>query len=180
MKTINPQQVHAFDGRIVDVRSPDEFASERLARAECVPLPSLVAEASKWDRQQPLLVMCKSGMRSKQAYAELEAAGFGNIAMLAGGLDSCKKEGVQVVTGRRTIPIMRQVMLGAGSLLLIGLILGIWYPAFYLINWFVACGMMFAGLTGNCLMAMLLDKMPWNRVSSCCQPAQTGYQAGRI
>lgn len=168
MKTITPDQIDTFDGRIIDVRNPDEFATERLARAQCVPLPTLAAEASRWDRGEPLLLMCKSGMRSKQACNELTAAGFSNVAMIEGGIEACKKAGVNVVVVRKTIPVMRQVMIVAATLLLIGLLVGMRYPAFLIIDWIVACGLLFAGLTGNCMMAKLLEKMPWNKVTSCC------------
>jgi len=63
-------------------------------------------------------------MRSRQAYDDLAAAGFNNLTMLTGGIQACKKAGVNVIVVRRTIPIIRQVMITAGSLLLIGLYLG--------------------------------------------------------
>lgn len=181
MRTITAEQIKDFKGRIIDVRNPNEFGGERLARAECVPLPMLPNETRQWDRAEPLLLMCKSGMRSKQAYDDLAAAGFSNLTMLAGGIEACKKAGIDVICIRKTIPIMRQVMIAAGLLLLIGLSLGLLQPAFYLIDWFVACGLLFAGITGVCFMARLLEMMPWNRTpsplscssttSSCCSTA---------
>ena len=171
MRTITANQIDGFSGRIIDVRNPDEFATGRLNRAECVPLPTLASEAARWDRGEPLLLMCKSGMRSKQACDELTAAGFSNVTMLTGGIDACRKAGVDLVVVRKTLPIIRQVMIAASSLLLIGLIVGIWYPVFHLIDWFVAGGLMFAGLTGNCMMASLLGMMPWNKTPSCCAAA---------
>ncbi len=65
-------------------------------------------------------------------------------------------------------------MMVAGCLLLIGLILARVNPWFILIDWFVACGLVFGGATGYCPMAKLLGKLPWNAVSgpssgTCCQ-----------
>ncbi|MFZ7174519.1 YgaP family membrane protein [[Pasteurella] aerogenes] len=54
----------------------------------------------------------------------------------------------------------------AGSLVLIGVLLG-WTTnaAFYLLSGFVGTGLLFAGITGFCGMARLLDKMPWNKLN---------------
>jgi rhodanese-related sulfurtransferase len=167
MTTLKPRQISTWTGRIIDVRNPDEFAAERLPKAECVPLGGLAAAVSGWDRKQPLLLMCKSGMRSKQAVQQLESAGFTGISMLEGGIDACKRDGVEVVVDRKRIPLYRQVMIGAGLLLLIGLGLSFVHPAFVLIDWFVAAGLTFAGITGYCPMAKVLEKMPWN-AAPCC------------
>jgi rhodanese-related sulfurtransferase len=168
MTTLKPRQVSEWTGRIIDVRNPDEFAAVRLAKAECVPLGGLIGSVSGWDRSEPLLVMCKSGMRSRQAVQQLEAAGFVGISMLEGGIDACKRDGVEVVVDRKRIPLYRQVMIAAGLLLLIGLGLSFLHPAFILIDWFVAAGLTFAGVTGYCPMAHLLEKMPWNS-AACCE-----------
>ena len=68
------------------------------------------------------------------------------------------------VDKRAPIPIMRQVQITAGSLVLLGAILGTWVaPAFYGLSAFVGAGLMFAGISGWCGMAKLLAFMPWNR-----------------
>jgi len=167
MKTITTNELSNWQGRVIDVRNLNEFAAERLPRAECVPLNKLSGAAAGWDRSEPLLVMCKSGMRSRQACEELLAAGFRDVTMLAGGIEACKKAGVDVIAVRKTIPIIRQVMIAAGSLLLIGLLLASWDARFILVDWLVALGLLFAGLTGYCPMARLLELMPWNKVPNC-------------
>lgn len=167
MVTLKPRQLGEWSGRIVDVRNPDEFASERLPKAECVPLDRLMASVGNWDRNEPLLLMCKSGMRSRRAVEQLESAGFARITMLEGGIDACKREGVEVVINRKYIPIYRQVMIVAGLLLLAGLVLTRVHPYFLLLDYVIAAGLTFAGITGYCPMAKLLEKMPWN-APSCC------------
>jgi rhodanese-related sulfurtransferase len=60
---------------------------------------------------------------------------------------------------------MRQVQIAAGSLVLLGLILGTWVaPGWIAISGFVGAGLVFAGVSGFCGMARLLAVMPWNRV----------------
>ena len=59
---------------------------------------------------------------------------------------------------------MRQVQITAGSLVLLGAILGTWVaPAFYGLSAFVGAGLMFAGISGWCGMAKILAVLPWNR-----------------
>lgn len=169
MVMLKPRQVSDWTGRIIDVREPDEFAGERLPKAECVPLGSLMASVCGWDRSQPLLVICKSGMRARKAVEQLEAAGFASVSTVEGGLDACKRDGVNVIIDRKRIPLYRQVMIGAGLLLLTGLALSSYvHPAFILLDWFVAAGLTVAGATGYCPMAKVLEKMPWN-AAPCCR-----------
>jgi rhodanese-related sulfurtransferase len=163
MKTTAADRISEWKGRIVDVRSLNEFAAERLPGAECVPLSTLPGAAQSWNRDEPLLVMCKSGMRSRQGYDQLVAAGFTDVTMLTGGIEACKRAGVDVIVVRKTIPIIRQVLIIAGLLLLGGLVLSAWNPGFLLVTWFVTAGLLLAGFTGYCPMAKLLELMPWNK-----------------
>ena len=62
------------------------------------------------------------------------------------------------------IELQRQVQIAAGSLALLGVILGATVsPLFYALAGLVGAGLTFAGLTGTCGMARLLQLMPWNR-----------------
>jgi rhodanese-related sulfurtransferase len=176
MKRVSPEQAGAHQGRLIDVRGLDEFAAERLAKAVCVPLDQLPAAASAWNRSESLVVMCRSGMRSAKAAEILESMGFTGVLMLEGGIEACKKSGVEILRDRKSIPLFRQVMIVAGALLMAGLVLARLNPWFILVDWFVAGGLVLGGLTGCCPMAVLLAKMPWNAVSGCssgaCTPAK--------
>jgi rhodanese-related sulfurtransferase len=167
MKTLQPAELDSTEGRLVDVRNLDEFASVRLPRAECVPLDRLVTEASQWDRSEALILMCKSGMRSGKGAEQLESLGFSNIATLAGGIDACSKAGLPVVQDRKTIPVFRQVLIMSGLILLTSLLLSYWSPLWLALTAIVSGGLVFAGTTGICPMARFLEWMPWNRVDSC-------------
>ncbi len=62
------------------------------------------------------------------------------------------------------IEIMRQVQIGAGSLVALGAILGFAiHPGFHLLSAGVGAGLVSAGATGFCGMARLLALAPWNR-----------------
>jgi hypothetical protein len=57
----------------------------------------------------------------------------------------------------------RQVRITAGSLVLVGVVLG-WlvHPYFIGLSAFIGAGLVFAGVTDTCGMGMLLARMPWN------------------
>ena len=84
---------------------------------------------------------------------------------LQGGIDAWKKAGLPVTVDRTApIPVMRQVQIAAGGLVVLGAVLGATVaPAFYLLSGFVGAGLVFAGTTGFCGMARILEMMPWNR-----------------
>ena len=68
--------------------------------------------------------------------------------------------------GAAVVSLERQVRIVAGFLTLGGVVLGaLVHPGFYGLSAFVGAGLMFAGITDWCGMAMVLARMPWNRRS---------------
>ena len=66
--------------------------------------------------------------------------------------------------GKGVISIERQVRIGAGTMVLAGVLLGHYvYPGWYFLSGFIGCGLIFAGITDWCGMGLLLAKMPWNQ-----------------
>jgi rhodanese-related sulfurtransferase len=113
-----------------------------------------------------LVFHCRSGARTAGNAGRLAAASEGCEAfILEGGLEAWKKAGLPVSIDRRQpIELMRQVQIAAGSLVLLGIVLGaLVAPGFYALSAFVGAGLLFAGLSGFCGMARLLAVMPWNR-----------------
>jgi rhodanese-related sulfurtransferase len=175
MKLIKPQEIGHGTGRVVDVRERDEFARERLAaNCECAPLGHITQASASWDRSEPLLLICKSGARSRQAAALLEGLGFQHVASLEGGLQACRQAGVPIVTTTAPLPITRQVFIGAGVVLLTGLALSLVHPLFIALTWFASAMLLTAGVTGFCPMARVLAHMPWNQPSSSSCATQAG------
>jgi len=71
--------------------------------------------------------------------------------------------------GKRTISLERQVRIAAGSLVLLGAVLSLLvHPYFIGLAAFVGAGLVFAGVTDTCGMAMCLARMPWNQVKESC------------
>ena len=79
---------HASEFRVVDVRGADEYHGElgHIPGSDLVPLNTLEQAARSWDRNQPMVVVCRSGGRSGRAAQLLEAMGFQRVASMAGGM----------------------------------------------------------------------------------------------
>lgn len=79
---------HGAEVRLVDVREVPEYTAElgHVARTELVPLDTVGGAAHEWNREQPIVVICRSGGRSGRAAQLLESMGFKRIASMAGGM----------------------------------------------------------------------------------------------
>lgn len=148
---------------LIDIREADEHAREHVAGARHNPLSRLAPV--EMPAGKTVIFHCRSGARTAANAARLRAAASCDAYVLEGGLDAWKKAGLPVAVDRRQpIEIMRQVQIAAGSLVLLGVALGIWVaPAFLGLSAFVGAGLAFAGISGWCGMARLLALMPWNR-----------------
>ena len=104
------------------------------------------------------------GIRATKAAEKLRNAGLDDVVVVEGGTNAWVASGLPVVRGRKTISIERQVRIGAGSLVVIGAVLG-WrvHPAFYILSGAVGAGLVFAGVTDICGLAIVLAQAPWNR-----------------
>ncbi|MGL5446507.1 MAG: rhodanese-like domain-containing protein [Rhabdaerophilum sp.] len=150
--------------RIVDVREPAEFASEHIRGAQSLPLGQIGTVRIAPQANEKLVLICASGRRSGMACESLTAEGV-EAYSLAGGLSGWKSAGGSVESStRKVIPLERQVLLGAGLLVFTGVILSLFaHPYWIALSAFVGAGLMFAGITGFCGMALLLARAPWNQ-----------------
>ena len=175
LKTVTPQRAAELiraGAVLVDIREADEFARERIPGARHHALSRLDKESPARTGDSVVVFHCRSGARTKGNAPRLAAASACEAYILEGGLDAWKKAGLPVALDRsQPIDIMRQVQIAAGSLVLIGVLLGFLVaPGFYVLSGFVGAGLLFAGVSGFCGMARLLGLMPWNRRS--LKPAQ--------
>ena len=150
---------------IVDVREPMEFVGGHIPGSRNIPLARLV-EAPLPDG--PLVVVCQSGARSERGVATLAQRGLKiGIADLEGGLIAWQAAKLPLERRKGApLPLMRQVQIAAGSLVLLGVILSqAIAPGWIWLSGFVGAGLVFAGVSGFCGMARLLAVLPWNRVT---------------
>ena len=75
--------------QIVDVRTPEEYASGHIPNAICIPNESIGKEppAELSDKKQLLLIYCRSGRRSKEASNKLVELGYENVVDFGGIID---------------------------------------------------------------------------------------------
>jgi len=147
--------------RLIDIRGRDEFARVRAPGAENRPLDEL----AQVEGDGPVVFLCRSGMRTGSNAAKLAGCCEGEAYLLEGGLDAWKAAGLPVVEDRgQPLELIRQVQIAAGALVLVGVVLGFLVsPLLFGLAAFVGAGLMMAGITGWCGMALLLAVMPWNR-----------------
>ena len=155
---------------LVDVRTPAEYREVHVEFARNVPLdrldPAAFTQTHNGPAKGPLYFICRSGSRGEQACEKFIKEGFTNVVNVEGGTLACEQAGLPVVRGKRAMSLERQVRIAAGSLVLLGALLG-WFvhPAFTGLSAFVGAGLVFAGITDTCGMGMLLARMPWNQCS---------------
>ncbi len=167
---LSPQQVReridAGNAVLVDIREPDEFARSHVKGAQSQPLSTWEKAHLTIDPDADVIFTCRSGMRTAGACGKLAARVNGDAFVLKGGLDAWAKAGLPVETNADApMEIMRQVQITAGSLVLIGVLLGFLVaPSWFALSGFVGAGLTFAGISGFCGMARLLMLAPWNRL----------------
>ena len=176
LNTITPDEAARLlregGATLVDVREADEHARERIPGARNLPLSRLEEAELAVHQGKPVLFHCRSGARTAGNADRLAAkAGLCEAYVVEGGLDAWKRAGLPVAEDRRQpLELMRQVQIAAGSMVVLGVLLGAFVtPGFYLLSGFVGAGLVFAGVTGTCGLARVLRMMPWNR--SAVSPA---------
>ena len=170
---------------LIDVRTPAEFGEVHVDFAHNIPLDRLDSQAvAGLSGGGPVYLVCKSGTRSRMACEKLLAAGLADAISVEGGTTACEAAGIPVVRGRKAMSLERQVRIVAGALVAVGAALAAFGPD---ATWqrigaglagFIGCGLVFAGVTDTCGMAMLLARMPWNQAcrgaTSCARTLLVG------
>jgi SulP family sulfate permease len=71
---------------IVDVREPREYNQGHIAEARLIPLPQILAADVKLPADKQIVLVCRSGRRSRRAAAALQHIGCMNVQILQGGM----------------------------------------------------------------------------------------------
>jgi len=175
--SVTPRELHdliagSAAAELLDVRTPGEFAAAHVPGAKLIPLDDLDAAAFCRARSadgKPVYVLCQSGGRARKAIEKLQRAGFSGCVLVEGGTQAWIDAGLPVNRGEsKVLPLMRQVQITVGFISATGAALALTVnPWFALLPLVTGCGLLFAGLTGFCGLALLLAKMPWNRAKKC-------------
>lgn len=153
---------------LIDVRPPVEFRRVHVVGARNVPFdelsPDRISSGEVDLSESRAYVICKAGIRSRQACEKLAEAGFAGAVSVQGGTDACVSAGLPVQHGQQSMSLERQVRFVAGGIVLVASVLAMTIsPYFAGVAAFIGAGLVFAAVTNTCGMGMLLAKMPWNR-----------------
>lgn len=152
---------------LIDVRESPEYASEHIPGAQLLPLSTFDPARVPQEDGKKVVVHCVMGMRSTQAGQKLLDAGYPTVYNFRGGIQAWKEAGYPTAQGeRRHLSLQRQVQMVSGSLVFLGTVLGAAVsPWFLLLSGAVGAGLVYAGVSDTCGMAMLLARLPYNRQS---------------
>lgn len=79
------------DIQLIDVREPYEHAEFNLG-GELIPLSQITQQIDRVDKERPVVVYCRKGIRSHIAIQRLQnKIPFENLVNLEGGIDDWKK-----------------------------------------------------------------------------------------
>ncbi|VWX57888.1 Sulfurtransferase [Burkholderiales bacterium 8X] len=83
---------------VVDVRTPEEFATGHATGSKNIPLEQLEAKLATVvkNKSVPVLLMCASGGRAQRAVAAAKKLGYEQAQAIAGGLKSWKDANLPV------------------------------------------------------------------------------------
>ena len=149
----------------INVCTTPEYDEKHIPGVRSVPLDTLESHLNEFGGKKAIYIHCRSGNRGKQAIEKLEKLGVkAELVNVEGGILAWDKLGFTTAANSNRMPLMRQVLLAAGSLVTLGVVLAMWVnPLFVFLSLFVGMGLMFAGATGWCGMSYLLAMMPWNK-----------------
>jgi rhodanese-related sulfurtransferase len=79
---------------LLDCRTPEEYATARIAGAVLVPMQEIVARVAELEphRGRPVIVHCHHGMRSLRVTKWLREQGFSQAQSMAGGIDAWSEQ----------------------------------------------------------------------------------------
>jgi rhodanese-related sulfurtransferase len=156
---------------ILDLRSHAEVEHEYLEGCSHFPVQTLDSpklqdflEQQGHQSAKPVYLLCANGPRATLAADKLKNNLDAELIIITGGINALKALGVNLTIGAsQVISLERQVRITAGSLVVLGVLLGLLVsPWFYGLSGFVGAGLVFAGITDTCGMGMMLARMPWN------------------
>lgn len=148
--------------RVIDVRTAGEFQTTRIPGSFNIPLDVIQAHGPEWliDHDDPVVLVCGSGVRAEQARRALEPTGLTDVVVLAGGLSEWPDE---VERRADHWELARQARLVLGLLLLVNALVMLFYdPA----KWGVLAfgtGLVISAFANDCGIVRILSLLPYNR-----------------
>jgi rhodanese-related sulfurtransferase len=86
--------INSKNAQIVDVRGATDFAAGSLPNAKNIPTANLKDRSGELKKERPVIVVCNTGSTAGPAAAQLRAAGFADVFVLAGGIAGWREAGL--------------------------------------------------------------------------------------
>lgn len=166
LKEVLQAEEHNTTVDFINVCTPGEYKEKHIVGIRNVPLDTLSSRIAEFKDKKTIYVHCRSGNRSKQAIDTLSKLGVqAELVNVEGGLMAWSDAGFHTASTKvGGVPIMRQVFIVAGTLILLSTILSLTiHPSWIFLSTFVGGGLLMGGVSGWCGMYLLLSKMPWNK-----------------
>ena len=165
---------HRPDVRMIDVRTPAEFAARHIPGSYSVPLAQLDEHRPELTAPGvgPVVLLCESGRRAGIAERRLADAGLPSVHVLAGGVAGWEARGLELnraPAGTAPWPLERQVRLVAGGLVALSVAASVAWPPARFVGGAIGLGLAVAAATDTCAMGSILARLPYNtRVRTAC------------
>ena len=174
IETAELQRVLAAAGShplILDVRTPAEYEAVHIPGSYNVPLDLL--DEHRADLEQHLsdqvILVCRSGGRATQAHGKLAPTAGGPLRVLQGGMLAWEAAGGAVNRSpSKRWDLERQVRLTVGLLLLGSMGASLAFPPVQWVAAALGAGLTFAAVSNNCMLGVLLARLPYNRDAVSC------------
>ncbi len=101
--SVPPAGVSA-EAHLVDVREPDEWVSGHAPDAQHLPMQDVPARMGEVPMDGDVVVVCRSGARSAQVVAYLQANGWDNVRNLDGGMRAWASAGRPILSEDGSAP----------------------------------------------------------------------------
>jgi rhodanese-related sulfurtransferase len=159
---------------VIDVREPNEFAAGHIPGSQSMPLSSFDPQAVPASGAKKVVLHCAAGSRAGEACKQMAAIGREDVYLFRAGMQGWQAANLPVEgSGKKVIDVMRQVQLVVGAMILTSVLLGHFVaPGWLVLAGFAGCGLLLAGATGECPLALVLAKMPWNSGQGASCPLQ--------
>lgn len=85
---------------LLDVRQPEEYQEAYIPGAYLIPLDELEERIDEVPEEKEIVIYCRTGNRSKDAYRILSKAGYANVTSIDGGIYAWAQEGYEIDYGQ--------------------------------------------------------------------------------
>ena len=82
--------------RVIDIRQPAELTSGIIPGAEALPMHTIPVRMNELNREEKLIMVCRSGARSAQACMFLQQQGYDKVYNLRGGMMAWAGSGLEI------------------------------------------------------------------------------------